>query len=87
MKKIAEALEDEFLYAKIAGRIEKQVRQNILKSGDRLPSVRALSQEQGISISTAYKAYVELENIGLIEARPKSGYYVKFSPARIANVP
>jgi len=87
MKQAAEAPEDDFLYAKIAGRIEKQVRQNILKPGDRLPSVRALSQEQGISISTAYKAYVELENIGLIEARPKSGYYVKFSPARVANVP
>jgi DNA-binding transcriptional MocR family regulator len=73
-----DTLENEFLYAQLASRIEQQIRQNLLKAGDRLPSIRALSEEQHISISTAYKAYVELENIGLIEARPKSGYYVKF---------
>ena len=74
--------EKDFLYAQIAWRIETQIRQNLLKAGDKLPSVRALSEEQHISISTAYKAYVELENTGLIEARPKSGYYVKFKPNR-----
>ncbi|MDB5149990.1 MAG: aminotransferase class I/II-fold pyridoxal phosphate-dependent enzyme, partial [Mucilaginibacter sp.] len=47
----------DFLYAQIAARIEKQIKQNLLKPGDKLPSVRMLSQEQGISMSTAYKAY------------------------------
>lgn len=79
--------DDEFLYAKIAARIEKQIKQNLLNPGDKLPSVRMLSQEQGISLSTAYKAYVELENMGLIEARTKSGYYVKYLPARFTSVP
>ncbi|WP_184550549.1 PLP-dependent aminotransferase family protein [Mucilaginibacter sp. FT3.2] len=87
MEKLLTAAEDDFLYAQIAGRIEKQIKQNLLKSGDKLPSVRALSLEQGISISTSYKAYVELENMGMIEARPKSGYYVKFSPARLTHAP
>jgi len=82
-----ETSDKEFLYAQIAGRIEQQIRQNLLKAGDKLPSVRALSEEQHISISTAYKAYVELENIGMIEARPKSGYYVKFSPASRSKTP
>ena len=82
-----ETSDKEFLYAQIAGRIEQQIRQNLLKAGDKLPSVRALSEEQHISISTAYKAYVELENIGMIEARPKSGYYVKFSPASRSKIP
>jgi DNA-binding transcriptional regulator YhcF (GntR family) len=77
MEKVLAPVNDEFLYAQIAARIEKQIKQNLLKTGDKLPSVRALSMEQHISISTAYKAYVELENMGLIEARPKSGYYVK----------
>ena len=54
---------NEFLYSAIAARFKNQIHQNLLKTGDRLPSVRALSNEQGISISTAYKAYVELENI------------------------
>ena len=76
-----------FLYLRIATRLENQIRQNLLKSGDKLPSVRALSQEQGISLSTAFKAYVELESMGMIEARPKSGYYVRVLPARFTKAP
>jgi len=87
MENLAVHTHEDFLYAQIAGRIEKQIKQSLLKSGDKLPSVRALSQEQGISISTAYKAYVELENMGMIEARPKSGYYVKFLPSRFTKAP
>lgn len=70
------------MYLQIAERFGNQIRQQLLKTGEKLPSVRALSNEQGISQSTAYKAYVELEIKGLIEARPKSGYYVRFTPAR-----
>jgi DNA-binding transcriptional MocR family regulator len=76
-----------FLYAAIAGRIEHQISRQLLLPGDKLPSVRALSHEQGISISTAGKVYAELENKGLIEARPKSGYYVRRVPARRIAVP
>jgi DNA-binding transcriptional MocR family regulator len=79
--------DDDFLYEKIAFRFQSQLTQGLLKPGDKLPSVRALSREQGISISTAYKSYVELENMGMVEARPKSGYYVKFSPAKVAGSP
>src|SRR5665811_729066 len=78
---------NDFLYVQIATRIEKQVKQNLLKPGDKLLSVRALSQEQGISLSTAFKAYTELESMGIIEARPKSGYYIKFQRARFTNAP
>lgn len=87
MNKLQTPIDNDFLYAQIASRIEEQIKQNLLKPGDKLPSVRALSQEQGISISTAYKAYVELENMSLIEARPKSGYYVKFSATRFTKAP
>lgn len=87
MESPATSTDNDFLYAQIAARIEKQIKQNLLKPGDKLPSVRMLSQEQGISLSTAYKAYVELENMGLIEARTKSGYYVKYLPARFASLP
>ncbi|MGZ3749871.1 MAG: aminotransferase-like domain-containing protein [Mucilaginibacter sp.] len=87
MQKLTDTADNDFLYAQIAGRIEKQIKQNLLNAGDKLPSVRALSQEQGISISTAYKAYVELENMGLIEARPKSGYYVKAYHSRYTKAP
>jgi DNA-binding transcriptional regulator YhcF (GntR family) len=76
---------NEFLYIQIETRLENQIKQNLLKSGDKLPSVRALSQEPGISLSTAFKAYVELESMGMIEAKPKSGYYVKILPARLPS--
>jgi DNA-binding transcriptional MocR family regulator len=78
---------NDFLYVQMAARIEKQVKQNLLKPGDKLPSVRALSQEQGISLSTAFKTYTELETLGIIEARPKSGYYVRFRQARFSETP
>jgi len=87
MKELVATTDHDFLYTQLVGRFENQIKQNLLKCGDKLPSVRALSQEQGISISTAYKAYVELENMGMIEARPKSGYYVKFSTSRYTKSP
>ncbi|MES2377596.1 MAG: PLP-dependent aminotransferase family protein [Bacteroidota bacterium] len=87
MENLVATPQTDFLYAQIVTRFENQIRQNLLKTGDKLPSVRHLSQEQNISISTAYKAYVELENMGMIEARPKSGYYVKFSAAQHTKAP
>jgi DNA-binding transcriptional MocR family regulator len=87
MEPTANSAINDFLYVQIATRLENQIRQNLLKSGDKLPSVRALSEEQGISLSTAFKAYVELESMGMIEARPKSGYYVKILPARFSRAP
>src|SRR6185437_3167440 len=81
------ARDEDFLYHQIAGRLTSQIHGLLLKTGDKLPSVRALSHEHGISISTAYKAYVQLEIQGLIEARPKSGYYVRYTPTRSFEVP
>jgi DNA-binding transcriptional MocR family regulator len=48
-----------------------------LTAGDQLPSVRALSQSRKVSPATVSKAYEALEANGLIEARPRSGYYVR----------
>lgn len=78
---------DEFLYYRVADRLEAMVTTGVLKTGDKLPSVRALSREQGISLSTAFKAYSALESKGLVEARPKSGYFVRFLPRKMAAIP
>jgi DNA-binding transcriptional MocR family regulator len=74
-------------YMEVADRIETLIEKKILKVGDKLLSVRALSKEQGISLSTAFQAYYFLESKGLIEARPQSGYYVKFSREHILDMP
>jgi DNA-binding transcriptional MocR family regulator len=49
----------------------------VYKIGDRIPSVRALSQQLSVSISTVTEAYRLMEDQGRIEARPQSGYYVR----------
>lgn len=53
------------------------IRSGSLAPGDRLPSVRALSHSRKVSNATVLKAYEALEANGLIEARPRSGYYVR----------
>ena len=83
MVKTRDLKAEDFLYQQVADRIEQLIRQEALKTGDKLLSVRTLSKEQGISMSTAFQAYSQLEARGLIESRPKSGYYVKFSPKKL----
>jgi DNA-binding transcriptional MocR family regulator len=75
------------LYLQIAENIEQLIIKQVLKIGDKLPSVRNLSEEQGVSMSTAFQAYYHLESKGMIESRPKSGYYVTFSPRRMPELP
>jgi DNA-binding transcriptional MocR family regulator len=64
-------------YEQVAARIGWLIEQGTLPPGGRVPSVRALSQQQGVSVSTVVQAYRLLEDRGLIEGRPQSGYYVR----------
>jgi DNA-binding transcriptional MocR family regulator len=77
----------EHIYIQLAQTIEQQIHNGVLKVGDRLPSVRTLCREQGISMSTVLQAYLELEKKALIESRPQSGYYVSYWHGRMAPVP
>src|SRR3954467_3479012 len=80
-------IQPDHLYQEVADRIEQLIERKALKVGDKLLSVRSLSKEQGISLSTAFQAYYSLESKGLIEARPQSGYYVKFSREHTLDMP
>ncbi len=53
-----------------------------LRPGERLPSVRRLSRERRLSVSTVLQALRRLEDRGLVEARPQSGYFVRHTLAR-----
>src|SRR4026207_2479937 len=75
------------LYMQVATGLEKMIAEDVLKIGDKLPSVRVLSDEYGISMGTAFQAYYHLEGKGLIESRPKSGYYVRFNHKRFLDLP
>lgn len=56
-----------------------------LRPGERLPSVRRLSRERRLSVSTVLQALRQLEDRGLVEARPQSGYFVRHASARRAQ--
>ena len=86
MRKSAFSREDH-IYVQVAEGLEKMISDDILKIGDKLPSVRLLSEEYGISMGTAFQAYYHLEGKGLIESRPKSGYYVRFNFKRFPDLP
>lgn len=68
------------LYMRIASAIEQQIRNRVLQVGDKVPSLRTICQEYGVSQATAIQAYHYLESRALIEARPQSGYYVSPAP-------
>ncbi len=71
------ATEYETLYEEVAARVVALIEQGTLKPGDKIPSVRRLHREWSVSVSTVLEAYRWLEDRGFVEARPKSGYYVK----------
>lgn len=70
-------LKEKFLYEKIVSNISKQILDGVYKGGDKLPTVRKLSKDLNVSISTVLKGYIELENLGFIESKIGSGYYVR----------
>src|SRR3981189_3698715 len=80
-------LESTPLYHQLVEHIQALVRAGTLRAGDRVPSVRSLSQQQGVSVSTVLQAYQRLEDSGVIEARPQSGYYVRRIPAAVQEPP
>ncbi len=74
------------LYARVAGHYRKAIESGVLAPGGRMPSVRALMRLHGVSLSTALQACRSLEDEGLLEARPRSGYFV-LKPRRAALQP
>ncbi|WP_409522409.1 PLP-dependent aminotransferase family protein [Nitrincola sp. MINF-07-Sa-05] len=74
------------LYKQVATALCERIEQGYYQSGQKLPSIRVLSTEYDVSISTIQEAYRTLERKGLIEARPKSGFYV-LNRQRIPNLP
>ncbi|MGD9090677.1 MAG: winged helix-turn-helix domain-containing protein, partial [Desulfobacterales bacterium] len=73
-----------FRYRHLAEEIEQKILSGTYHPGERLPSIRKLHKQSSLSISTIYHAYLELESMGLVEARPKSGYYV--NPVALQNL-
>lgn len=63
-------------YEALAQDIEDSIRKGVLRTGDRLPSVRSICTSRGLSPSTVFQAYYLLEARGVVRARERSGYFI-----------
>ena len=66
-----------FRYVALADEIQDNILKGIFTPGEKLPSLRKLHNQLGLSVSTVHQAYIELEKRGRVEAKEKSGFYVK----------
>ncbi|MDH5656596.1 MAG: PLP-dependent aminotransferase family protein [Spirochaetia bacterium] len=75
---------DRLRYQEIADIVTGQIHGNLMP-GEKLPSVRRLSRQEKVSVTTVLHAYEILENQGLITSKSGSGYYVRRKPGQ--NLP
>jgi DNA-binding transcriptional MocR family regulator len=64
-------------HEQIAAELRRLIDQAVLRPGERLPSVRQASQAHRTSVATVQRAYEQLETEGLVQARTRSGWYVR----------
>lgn len=72
-------------YQQLAETFANYIHQGKLKVGQRLPAIRRVASNYQVSINTVLSAWQVLENRGLIEARPQSGFYVRTVLAELSN--
>ena len=72
-------------YEALAHEMAESIASGQLRPGDRVQSVREASRSHGVSPSTVFEAYYLLEARGLIEARPRSGYFVSHAATKQAE--
>ncbi|MCK6376303.1 MAG: PLP-dependent aminotransferase family protein [Zoogloea sp.] len=64
-------------YQTLAEQTGQLIESGVLRPGERLPSVRQACRIHDVSPVTVTQAYALLESRGLVEARPRSGYFVR----------
>lgn len=66
-----------FKYVEIANHIKRLIDKNIIKDGEKLPSIRKMSEKLNVNNVTVVNAYKKLEDEGYIVQRVGSGSYAK----------
>ena len=69
------------LYMQLVQQVKQALRLRRLEPGEQLPTVREVAAALAINPHTVLKAYRELELVGLVEARPGQGTFVRPSAA------
>ena len=78
---------DSFKYDQVSRYITDLIEKGDLKPGDKAPSLRKLSKELGVSISTISQSYLSLEDQGVLKAKPQSGFFINAMVNQINNIP
>jgi DNA-binding transcriptional MocR family regulator len=73
------------IYLNLSEKLAALIRSGTFRPGDKLPSIRQASRENRVSVTTVLESYHLLEGQGLIESRPRSGYFVR--PPSYPSVP
>ncbi|NUP52871.1 MAG: GntR family transcriptional regulator [Catenulispora sp.] len=63
-------------YAQLVQQVREALRLGLLRTGDKLPTVREVVTSCAVNAATVLKAYRELELSGLVEARQGAGTYI-----------
>ncbi len=74
-------MESEYLYQRLERWLIEGIEQQRWGLGERLPSIRTLCRDQKLSRATVQHALQRLEAQGLVESRPKAGYFVALPPS------
>lgn len=75
-----------YRYEVVAEELAMQIRAGRFGAGERIPGTRLLADSFGVSINTVLQAQKLLENQGLIEAVPRSGFFVRRQLAPISEI-
>ena len=76
MKYFVDETENKFAYLQLYEQLRKDIVEQVLPFGSKLPSKRLMAEETGTSVITIEHAYSILCEEGYIEARQRSGYFV-----------
>jgi GntR family transcriptional regulator len=68
-------------YLQIVQQVKQALQVGVLEPGDQLPTVKEVVAHVAINPNTVFKAYRELEMLGLVEGRTGSGTFVTQRPA------
>ena len=71
-----QAQTESFKYDQVTRYINDLIEKGDLKPGDKAPSLRKLSKQLGVSIATVSQSYLNLEDQGVLNAKPQSGFFV-----------
>jgi DNA-binding transcriptional MocR family regulator len=67
----------ETTYRQLADSVQGMIEGGTLRAGDRLPSLRSMARDYRVSVTTVMSAYEVLENRSLVDARNRSGFFVR----------